>query len=244
MHERAAMSRASDAIGRVDVEWLAMRAGVKPANRITIDTERADELVARARREGFAVERAARTVEFPGRPPALILYISPDPARARELADAEAPLLPPLSQRLPVDAAVPLHARFGQLLGFPSCCVDAFTVRLRRGVTRRHAGGEAHEDYVAAEDAARASRRLLGRLNDLAVDRRVRIVTFYPCRYDCPAAAAYAAQVFAAAERADRGAAMALRAALLGPMAIAVDGARGADAARRSDALRLEFREF
>jgi hypothetical protein len=238
------MSRPHDPIGRLDIEWLAIKAGLKPANRVTVAPERAADLEARARREGLAVERGARMVEFPGRPPSLILYLSPNAALTRELATAEAPLLPPGSSRLSVDEAVPLHVRFGLLLGFPPCCVEEFGSRLRRGVTRRVGGGEAHEDFVAAEYAARASQSFLGRLNDLSPDRKVRIVTFYPCRYDCAAAAAYAAAVFAAAEAADRAAAQALRAALLGRMTIAVDGTRGTDAAQHGEILTVDFAEF
>lgn len=230
--------------GRLDIEWLAIKAGLKPANRVTIAPERAADLERRARREGFAVERGARMVEFPGRPPSLILYLSPSAERARELVDAEAPLLPPESKRLHVDEAVPLHARFGRLLGFPPCCVDEFGARLRRGVTRRASGGDAHEDFVAAECAAGASQRFFGRLNDLHPDRRVRIVTFYPCRYDCPAASEYAAGVFAAAEAADPAAASALRETLIGEMAIGTDGSRGPEAARCKEALSIEFVEF
>jgi len=234
----------NDPIGRLDVEWLAIKAGLKPANRVTIPPERAAELEVRARREGFAVERGARMVEFPGRPPSLILYLSPSAERARELVEAEAPLLPPESNRLRVDEAVPLHVRFGRLLGFPPCCVEEFGSRLRRGVTRRVVGGDANEDFVAAECAARASQRFLGRLNDLSPNRKARIVTFYPCRYDCPAASEYAAGVFAAAAAADRAAAQALRAALLGRMTIAVDGNRAANPSQHADVLTVEFAEF
>jgi hypothetical protein len=234
----------NDPIRRLDIEWLAIKAGLKPANRVTIAPERVSDLEARARREGFAVERAARVVEFPGRPPSLILYLSPSAERARELVDAEAPLLPPQSGRLPVDEAVRLHGRFGRLLGFPPCCVEEFGFRLRRGVTRRVNGGDAHEDFVAAECAARASQRFLGRLNDLSPNRTARLVTFYPCRYDCAAASRYAAGVFIAAEAADRAAARALRAALLGRMTIAVDGTRGAEVARHGEMLTLDFTEF
>jgi hypothetical protein len=234
----------NDPIGRLDIEWLAIKAGLKPANRVTIAPERAADLEARARREGFAVERGARMVEFPGRPPSLILYLSPSAERARELVDAEAPLLPPESNGLRVDEAVPLHARFGRLLGFPPCCVEEFGIRLRRGVTRRLDGGDAHEDFVAAECAARASERFLGRLNDLSPNRKVRIVTFYPCRYDCAAASEYAAGVFGSAQAADPAAAKALREALLGRMTIATDGTRGPSAAQGGEVLTVEFVEF
>jgi len=238
------MSRSRDPVERLDIEWLAIKAGMKPANRVTIAPERASELETRARREGFAVERGARPVEFPGRPPSLVLYLSLDPQRARELVDAEAPLLPPESNRLRVDEAVPLHRRLGLLLGFPPCCVEEFGNRLRRGVTRRENGTDAHEDFVAAECAARASQRLLGRLNDLSPDRRVRVVTFYPCRYDCPRASKYAAGVLSAAKAADPTFARALCAALLGKMTIAVDGTRGAEAARHGEVLALDFTEL
>jgi hypothetical protein len=228
-------------IGRLDVEWIAIKAGLKPANRITIAPERAGDVEARARREGLCVERGARLVEFPGRPPSMILYVSPDAARARELVEVEEPLLRPEVEGLPVDEAVPLHARLGALLGFPPCCVDEFGARLRRGVTRRLDGRAAHEDFVAAECAARASQRFLGRLNDLSPDRRARLVTFYPCRYDCPAASTYAAGVFNAAVRTDRGATARLRDALLGTMTIGVDGARAGEAARGGEVLTIEF---
>lgn len=238
------MNRALDPIDRLDVEWIAIKAGLKPANRVAIAPERADELEARARREGFSVERGARMVEFPGRPPSVILYLSPNAKRARELVDAEAPLLPPGSGRLGVDEAVPLHTRLGGLLGFPPCCVEEFGARLRRGVTRRVDGRDAHEDFVAAECAAQESSRFLGRLNDLSADRRVRIVTFYPCRYDCPAAADYAAGVFAAAERSSPEGAEALRAALMGRFSIVTDGRRGPADQLHGEALTLEFGQF
>ena len=238
------MERAADLIGRLNLEWIAIKAGLKPANRITIAPERAEELEARARHEGFFVARGARVVEFPGRPAAVVLYLSPDAERARELVDAEAPLLPPASSRLRLHEAVLLHARLGRLLGFPPCCVDAFGTRLRRGVTRRLGGRDAHEDFVAAECAAQGSHRFLGRLNDLSPDRHVRIVTFYPCRYDCPRAAGYSSGVFAAAERSSPAATAALRTALLGTVSIATDGSRGQADQLRGELLTLEFSEF
>lgn len=237
-------SSTADAIGRVDVEWLAIRAGVKPASRVTISLEHADRHEQRARREGFAVERAADLVEFPGRPPAMILYVSPDPQRARALVEVEAPLLPPIPGRVPIEVAAPLHAEFGRLLGFPPCCVAEFGVRLRRGVTRRTDGREAHEDFVAAECAVRESQRFLGRLNDLSPDRRARIVTFYPCRYDCDAAAAYAGAVFAYAEQHEPAFAAALRAALVGEFRIGAGGERGRAVAMQGEVLTLRFTEF
>jgi hypothetical protein len=230
--------------GRLDIEWIAMKAGVKPANRISITPARADETEARLRRDGFAVVRSAHVVEFPGREASTILYVAPDQERAAALRDAESCLLPPHNSKLALDREVELHTRFGELLGFPPCCVEEFCVRLRHGITCRADGGFADEDFVAAEYAARASGQFLGRLNDLSPDRRARIVTFYPCSYDCPQASDYAAAVFDATVERDPSAAAELRSALLGEMWIAVDGTRGAAAAAIPEALRLDFETF
>jgi len=238
------MTRASDSIGRLDLEWIAMQAGLKPTIRVTVEPEHADAVAARARRDGCAVERAAHVIEFPGRAPSVVLYLARDANRARELVGAEAPLLPVNGRPLPLDEALPLHTRLGELLGFPRCCIDAFCARLRRGVTRRLDGRDAHEDFVAAEDAARASHRFLARLNDLSPDRRARIVTFYPCRYDCPTASTYAAGVFTQAERVHPAAAAELRTALLGRVSILTDGTRGRPDAADRAALTVDFRDF
>ena len=234
------MSLGPGARRHLDVEWVAMRAGLKPATRVSIDAGRVTEVEARARRDGLAVVHAARVVEFPGRAPAAILYVAPDEHRARAVADAERPLLPPDNAQLALDREVESHTELGRLLGFPACCVDEFCRRLRRGINVRLDGTWAHEDFVAAETAASASRGVLGRLNDLSPDRRMRIVTFYPCRYDCPIAADYAAAVLAAAERVDPVATAALRSALLGTMRIGIHGARGGEA-RAGEHLALDF---
>jgi hypothetical protein len=238
------MNRDTPSSRRLDVEWIAMKAGIKPGNRVTIAPERAAEIETRARREGLSVARGLHMVEFPGRPPSVILYLAHDEAYALSLAKAEAPLLPPENATLRIDEELVFHARLGQLLGFPSCCVDEFGVRLQRGITRRLGGSDAHEDFVAAECAARGSRQFLGRLNDLLPDRRVRIVTFYPCRYDCPTASAYAAAVFAAAVKVDALAAAELRAALVGEMCIGVDGTRGPAATPLVETLDVDFATF
>jgi hypothetical protein len=221
-----------------------MQAGIKPANRVSISPERAAEVEKRARREGFSVAHASHTVEFPGRAPSVILYLARDEANALALAEAEAPLLPPQNAKLQIDEELVFHSRLGQLLGFPSCCVEEFGARLRRGITCRLDGRTAHEDFVNAEYAARGSRQFLGRLNDLSPDRRARIVTFYPCRYDCPAASAYAEAVFAAALKMDAAAAAELRAALLGEMCIGVDGTRGPAASPPTEILAVDFATF
>lgn len=238
------MSSQSSASNRFDVEWIAMQAGIKPANRVTISPEHVPALEARAHRDGFVTIHAETLIEFPGRPPSRIVYIAPDATYAQRLKTTEAPLLPPGKSTVSIEEAIPLHNELGRLLGFPLCCVEEFTRRLRRSVTRRRDGREAHEDFVAAEHAASASQRFLGRLNDLAADRHVRIVTFYPCRYDCDEAASYASRVFAALERLSQPGAAAMQAALLGTFSIATDGSRMTGKQQTGDALTLTFRGF
>ncbi len=218
-----------------------MAAGLKPASRIAVDAGGADDAERRLRDAGMAVVRRG-PVPFGGRLPVVLLYVAPAAGGAREVAEVEARLLAERSPAITLEQAVALHRRLGLLLGFPACCVDEFCERVRRGVGRRLDGREAHEDFVAAEGAARASKRFLGRLNDLAADRRVRLVTFSPCRYDCPVAAGYAAGVFEAAGRSDPGGASALRSALLGRFSIGPDGARGTGGP--GDVVSLDFTEF
>jgi len=137
------------------------------------------------------------------------------------------------------------HTELGRLLGYPRCCVDAFLARLVRGVTKRQSGEFAHEDFVAAEDAASRTEQPLGRLNNLLVDRRLRLVPFYPCRYDCHVACAYADRADALVRRIHAAAGEALAAALTTSVFVGADGARyQARAEARGDAVAIAFETF
>ena len=231
--------------GRLDVEWIALDAGIKPANRLLMQPEYVDGLMQRAARRNLTVVRAEKVVEFPGRPPGIILYVAPTEAYALEMARTEGPILPTADVRLPVAEAIPYHRRFGELLGFPACCVEEFLHRLAGGVTRRERGGEGHEDFVAAERASARSKEFWGRLNDLSADRVARLVTFYPCRYDCEHAGRYASGVYEAALRVEPVAAAALRDALVGRGAIAVDGTRWREGVTLAgDVVAIDFARF
>jgi hypothetical protein len=78
----------------------------------------------------------------------------------------------------------------------------------------------------------------------LSPDRHTRLVTCYPCRYDCPAASSYATAVFNAAPKVDATAAGGLRAALLGEMHIGADGTRGLAASPFAETLTVHFATF
>lgn len=214
--------------GSIDTEWVAFLAGRKPALRRTIDPGQVDALEARLRAAGACVVRAAEAAVFGGRAQ-VVVYAAKTLVEAEALREAEATLLP--GTRAYVSGAgesqLARHREVGARLGFPACCVEAFCRRLTRGVDTL-ADGSARglaEDYVAVRDAwvARAD----ARLNHLLFRARVQLVSFYPCRYDCAEAVAYADGVLDAV-RARHGdeAAQEIVLALSGALVIAPDGAR------------------
>ncbi len=214
--------------GSIDTEWVAFLAGRKPALRRTVDASQAEALEARLRAAGACVVRAPEAAVFGGRAQ-VVVYAAKTMAEAEALREAEATLLPGTSAYVSgaMGGQLARHREVGARLGFPACCVEAFCRRLTRGVDTL-ADGSARglaEDYVAVRDAwvARAD----ARLNHLLFRARVQLVSFYPCRYDCAEAIAYADGVLAAV-RARHGdnAAREIVTALARPVVIAPDGAR------------------
>lgn len=209
-------------MARLDVEWLAFTAGLKPAVRRTVDPARADEVAARFVREGAVVLRADRHAVLGGREQ-VVLYAARSHDLAAALRDAEATVLPGHPTEGDVLAA---HRAVGTALGFPACCVGAFCERLARGVDRLVDGGPGGfaEDYVAARAAWVAAPD--ARVNPLLMRAGAQLVSFYPCRFDCPRAVAMAEGLRALLAVRDPGAARALMATLSRAVVIAGDGAR------------------
>lgn len=206
---------------RYSVEWVALCAGVKPALRVWQPRARAAAHADAARRRGFAVDEVARADG------SAIVYIAPTAAAARSLREAEAVIAPrrpdPYDQRF--DPAP--HRRLGAGLGYPPCCVEAFIVRLARGVDRLPSGRRAHEDHVAAADARAASARLDARCNVFDAARSHGWLSHYPCRLDCAASIAYADAARAALLAVDAAQADRLATLLATAVAIEPDGRRG-----------------
>lgn len=226
-----------------DIEWLAVEHRAKPGMRVTLPADRLDAYVNRLQKHGFSHAAAARPAHLPGRSSQEVVYVAWDARHAEALRDAESEILPGGPSRAPDAATFDAHRRLGALLGYPDCCVEAFLGRLSRGVTKRSGGGEANEDFVAAEDALSRSDRPDPRLNNLLFDRQLRLVSFYPCRFDCPAGLARADAVFAAVGRASREAAGALLSALTARVLLRRDGSRETgDAAATDGALAIDFR--
>lgn len=207
-------TRPSSGLGS-ELEQLAFRIGIKPALRTWVSTRRASGLVQGLERRGVAV---ARSVELDGK---VVLYVGRDRARVEALRAAEAIVLP--GRGAPSEEGLAAHRTLGRLLGYPRCCVDAYLARVARGVHLRADGTRAAEVVVALEDAASRSDSRLGRLNVVAPGHRA-LVPFYPCRLDCEYAARFASALYDALRLRDVAAAEALRAALVAPLHLDVDG--------------------
>lgn len=209
-------------MARIDVEWLAFSAGLKPAIRRTVDPARVEEVAARFARDGAAVLRASQTAVLGGREQA-VLYVAGSHDLAAALRDAEAPVLP---GRAPSGDAAAAHRAVGLALGFPACCVDAFCARLARGVDRLVEGGPAGfaEDYVALRAAWVP--RPDPRVNPLLMRAGAQLVSFYPCRFDCVAAVAQAEALRALLARRDPAVEAGLMRTLARSVVVAGEGAR------------------
>jgi hypothetical protein len=181
----------------VDTEMLALLEGLKPALRITAPPGEAERVTRRFRARGLAVLSASSAVPIDGRVSA-ILYVARATREAAALRDAEARVLP---GHLRGEYAAPeAHRELGRRLGFPRCCVDAFCDRVERGVDRLAGGPRGlAEDYVAAREAW--VERPDPRINNLLFSARLKLVSFYPCRYDCAVALRFAAAVHDALQR-------------------------------------------
>ncbi|MFT3769686.1 MAG: hypothetical protein QM820_29975 [Minicystis sp.] len=208
----------------VDPELVALLAGLKPAIRVTASPDRAGEVAAKYRARGLKVVEAAEVVSIGGRK-VVILYVARAEAHAILVRDAEARVLP---GRVVTDTAADreAHREVGRRLGFPRCCVEAFCTRVERGVDRLASGGPGGlaEDYVAAREAW--VERPDARVNNLLFAARIKLVSFYPCRYDCAVAIRFAQAVHEAIARVQPGAAHVLLDALAQPIAIAPSNAR------------------
>lgn len=207
---------------RIDVEWLALSAGLKPAIRLAATALEASAIAGRFQRMGAAVVTARGPVGV-HRHEHTLVYVARTPTDAAAVRAAERPLLQPhLSAR---DRAYYAH-ELGLRLGYPRCCVDAFSARVLRGPGKLRPGDRdsVHEDYVAAHDAQVA--RPDWRLNNLLLRQHLHLISFEPCRYDCAAALALAAGVLDLAARQDGPSVHVLCDRLQRPLVLTATGAR------------------
>jgi hypothetical protein len=211
----------------LDPDWVALEARLKPCVRTTVPTAHAARLAAALRHQGAWVVEADELVNFSGAERQSIVYAarSADAAEAARRAEADT-----LAKRSHADphARLEAHRALGSALGYPRCCVEAFVERIARFDEPNRSDARPDEDYVQTEPALRAlaGRHPDRRLNVLLAPWRLRLITHYPCRLDCPASVAYATAVWSAMARKDVDLARELDLALAVTVALARDGAR------------------
>jgi hypothetical protein len=203
---------------RIDVEYHALRLGLKPAVRLTASPTEAPEMERRYRDLGLSVVTATATLH--GRT-LVVLYVAGNPAVAAELRDAEQLLLEGfLWDEAAREAAGVRTREVGRRLGYPDCCVEAFAARFERTSMR----SQQNDDYLAARDAWVPAPRW--QLNGLLRRWRRFVVSFEACRFDCPRALGWADELLRRIEPIDREARAALERRLRQDLAIASNGER------------------
>ncbi|MEB2312583.1 MAG: hypothetical protein OZ921_04865 [Sorangiineae bacterium] len=220
---------------RIDVEWCAFRAGLKPALRLSAAPDEADAIAARYRAGGawIAMSEPVALRERVTR----LVYVAGTERGAALLVQLERRLLNAPSRRAQREASLEL----GYRLGYPRCCVEGFVYRNHgppssalASLLARRLG---HDAYKGARDAWVA--RPLPRLNVLFMPARRGYLSFDPCRYDCELARALAERT-ADAVAAEAPAAVAeIDAELACAAAISASGARARVVLERGPKRRL-----
>jgi hypothetical protein len=206
----------------VDPEWVAFTVRLKPAIRISVERGGAESVRQRVAAQGATVVKADAPARIGGQE-AEILYVARSEDEAVALRDAEAAILPGHKVG-DLKREVLAHEALGRLLGFPRCCVESFCARIERGIERSADDGIAAEDYRVAREAWVPCPD--GLLNHFLLAAQIRLITFYPCRYDCPAAVRYARAVLRVIARQQPAVAQEIVEALGRPIAISSSNAR------------------
>ena len=207
-------------------EELALRLGLKPVLRLLTDPTGVDRLAAHFARDGFQMlasttPRTESVVDgllstgagAAGAPARVLVYAGRDRAQVEEaaaldeeLTDRKGPKLARTDQRWRDRTR-----RLGTLLGYPTCCVEAFA-----------ALGAFTSNATPIAASAGRSARFEPRLDNLSLSV-CHLTGWFPCRYDCPASLEVARAVEAALAARDPGGAAALRRYLAMPRLYADD---------------------
>ncbi|KIG15291.1 hypothetical protein DB30_05718 [Enhygromyxa salina] len=180
----------------VSPERLAFEAGIKPALRIRLHAAEAPYEVGLWLRAGYAVAAVETDAGADGA--RTYVMVAPTRERALALVDAE------LRQYLPTAGQLVALRECGAMLGYPSCCVESFV----RSTELEH---DALDPEVNARrgnfhriDAAWVERPL-ARLNTLLKNDHLGLLSFDPCRFDCPRALEIADRIASVVEAAHPG---------------------------------------
>ncbi len=209
------LDMAGDYGGLGDLQWLAVRAGLKPACRQHFGGAMLQQVIARAEAAHLhveclpAAEYLSLWTESAAGGDDTLVFVAATPAAAKAALEAE---------RVFLRSAAPSHQTaggadevLGRALGYPSCCVQFFAPRVAYSIPRLQ--------FAAFE---RTEGRPSFLLNNIDLTRA--LVPHYVCRYDCPASMRYARALLAELERVDPRGAATLAASLRGLLVLFRDG--------------------
>ncbi len=168
----------------LDGERTAFELGLKPAIRQLLDPRDAPWAAAMFVRGGAAVAAALAGLPHSH----AVLMVAPTLADARAMLDAELVQFERDDTRS-LDGAREL----GRRLGYPPCCVEAFLAKVSRAAETK--APELGRDNWQRVDAAWVARPN-PRINSLLFGELLGLISFDPCRFDCPAAAQIANALF------------------------------------------------
>jgi hypothetical protein len=216
------LEMAGDYGGLGDLQWLAVRAGLKPACRQVFPAATLPGVIARAEAAGLHVAclpAAEYLAQWTDADPSIapddtLAFIGATAAAARAALEAERSLarssLVALNtgggrlRRLLLLLRTQMGDRsLGRALGYPSCCVKFFVPRVAYAIP---------DLLFAALERTNGQASLL--LNNIELTRA--LIPHYVCRYDCARSIKYAGALLRELERVDPRAAAALARSLGG----------------------------
>lgn len=203
---------------RCNAEVEAVRAGIKPALRVTLRSAELADTARRMRALGLALGYV-RTGEKAQEGQAFVLAVSRDPAAVSRVLALERRLTIARRGAGGLESQAALAVEYGRALGYPDCCAAAHSERIRRDNP-----GPRREPYLAASAAWVPRPR--PRLNNLVEGLRHSLISFQPCSYACAAAAALADAISDAVERRHPGSAAAFDRRLARAVVITADNTR------------------
>lgn len=169
----------------LDVERAAFNLGLKPAIRQLLDPQDAPWAAAIFVQEGSAVSGVLAGLPHGN----AILMVAPTLAQTRAMLDAEF-----VQFGLDTERALAGTRELGRSLGYPDCCVEAFVADVV--LDRLSTTIDQFVDNSARRLDAAWVPRPNPRINSLLFGERLQLISFDPCHFDCPAAAALANAVF------------------------------------------------
>lgn len=210
------------AIQRVNTEWLALCAGLKPGLRIATDAGAVGSIVDRYRTAGFHVLLDNGRVGIEGRA-RILVYVAREAREAAALRSIERLIMAP--EASPRSKAT-FTREFGLRLGYPSCCVESFARRTERGGGRFQPDDRdrVDPDFVHAHEANVDQPDW--RINNLLMRQFASLISFAPCRFDCARAVDQAAEILALVRKHAPAAEQSLEAMMRRALAIDPSGRR------------------